>query len=96
MIDTWYRSDISDNALYGGDLGKALGAVTARAIVMPSTTDLYFTEHDSAVETKQMPNAELRPILSIWGHRAGNPIQNTADQAFIAKAVRDALAAARA
>lgn len=92
MIDTWYQSDISDNAIYKGDLAKALGAIKARAIIMPSTTDLYFTEHDSAVETKQMPNAELRPIQSIWGHRAGNPIQSAEDQAVLRQAVDDLLA----
>jgi hypothetical protein len=32
--------DISDNTLYRGDLTKALGANAARAIIMPSTTDL--------------------------------------------------------
>jgi homoserine O-acetyltransferase len=42
---------------------------------MPSTTDLYFTLADSEAETRLMPNAELRPITSIWGHRAGNPLQ---------------------
>ena len=62
MIDTWYQSDISDNTLYNGDLARALGAITARAIIMPSTTDLYFTLADSEAETRLMPNAELRPI----------------------------------
>lgn len=92
MIDTWSQSDIADNAVYTGDLGKALGAITARSIILPSTTDLYFTQHDSAVETRLMPQAELRPIPSIWGHRAGNPIQNAADQAVLRQAVQDLLA----
>ncbi|MDX2158465.1 MAG: alpha/beta fold hydrolase [Hyphomicrobiaceae bacterium] len=92
MIDTWYQSDISDNALYDGDLAKALAAIEARSIVMPSTTDLYFTVADSESETRLMPNAELRPIESIWGHRAGNPIQGPADEAMLRRAVRDLLA----
>lgn len=89
MIDTWYRSDISDNPIYRGDLEKALAAISARAIIMPSTTDLYFTLEDGAAETRQMPNAELRPIPSIWGHRTGNPVQSAEDEAFIRKAVED-------
>ena len=93
MIETWYHSDISDNRIYGGDLAKALGSITARSIIMPSTTDLYFTAEDSEAETRQMPNAEFRPIRSIWGHRAGNPIQNAADEAFIRTAVEGLLAA---
>ncbi len=91
MIDTWYQSDISDNSIFGGDLAKALAAIQARAIVMPSTTDLYFTVADSAAETKLIPRAELRPIESIWGHRAGNPIQEPADEAVLRRAVRELL-----
>lgn len=92
MIDTWYQSDISDNTLYNGDLARALGAITARAIIMPSTTDLYFTLADSEAETRLMPNAELRPIRSIWGHRAGNPLQCAADEAILRTAVQALLA----
>jgi len=92
MIDTWYRSDISDNPLYCGDLNKALSAIAARAIIMPSTTDLYFTLADSEAETRLMPNAELRPIQSIWGHRAGNPLQCKDDEATLRTAVQDLLA----
>lgn len=93
MIDTWYHSDISDNPLYGRDLAKALAAIEARSIVMPSTTDLYFPVADSAAETKLMANAELRPIESIWGHRAGNPIQCPADEAVLRAAVAELLKA---
>jgi len=92
MIDTWMHSDISANSLYDGDLQKALGAVTARSIIMPSTTDLYFPVADSEIETRMMRNAELRPIQSIWGHRAGNPIQCAEDEAFLRQAVADLLA----
>jgi homoserine O-acetyltransferase len=92
MIDTWYQSDISDNPVYDGDLPQALGAITARAIIMPSTTDLYFTLADSEAETRLMPNAELLPISSLWGHRAGNPLQNPEDEAVLRTAVRALLA----
>jgi homoserine O-acetyltransferase len=92
MIETWYYSDISDNPIYNGDLAKALGAITARAVIMPSTTDLYFTLADSEAETRLMPNAELLPIDSIWGHRAGNPLQCPQDEAALRKAVHALLA----
>jgi homoserine O-acetyltransferase/O-succinyltransferase len=92
MIDTWMQSDISDNSMYSGDLGRALGSIKARSIIMPSTTDLYFTVADSEIETRQMPNAELRPIVSIWGHRAGNPVQCPEDEAALRNAVRELLA----
>ncbi len=92
MVETWMQSDLSDNAIYQGDLKAALGAIKAHSIIMPSTTDLYFTAEDSAIETRQMPNAEFRPIQSLWGHRAGNPFGNPKDEAFIRTAVEDLMA----
>ena len=92
MLWTWQHADISANDLYKGDFGAALGAITARAIVMPSETDLYFTVEDNRREVARMTNAELRPIPSIWGHRAGNPWANPEDARFIDDAVRVLLA----
>jgi homoserine O-acetyltransferase/O-succinyltransferase len=92
MLWTWQHADISANELYGSDLAKALAAISARALVMPSETDLYFRVEDNRREVALMPNAELRPIPSIWGHRAGNPTQNPADAKFLDDAVRELLA----
>jgi homoserine O-acetyltransferase/O-succinyltransferase len=93
MVQTWIASDISANDEFRGDLKRALGAISAPSIIMPSTTDLYFTLEDSRIETALMPNAELRPIRSDWGHRAGNPQHSPDDEAAIRKAVRELLAA---
>jgi len=41
---------------------------------------------------KHLRHGELRPIPSIWGHRAGNPLGNPQDERFIAQAVRELLA----
>ncbi len=92
MLWMWQHADISANELYNGDLKKALGAITADAIVMPCETDLYFTVEDNRREVAQMPRAELRPIPSIWGHRAGNPVLSPADAKFIGDATRELLA----
>lgn len=92
MIETWYQSDISDNAIYSGNLESALRAIRARTIIMPSTTDLYFTVADGEAETRLMSNAEFRPIESIWGHRAGNPVQCAEDEKVLRRAVQDLLA----
>ena len=89
---TWELSDISDNPIHRGDLDRALGAITARSIIMPSRTDLYFTPEDSEAETAKMPNAEFRPIESVWGHRAGNPALNPEDMRFLRRAVDDVAA----
>jgi homoserine O-acetyltransferase/O-succinyltransferase len=92
MLWTWQHADISANELYAGDLDTALGAITADAVVMPCETDLYFTVEDNRREVAHMPRAELRPIPSIWGHRAGNPAQNPVDARFLDDAVKELLA----
>jgi homoserine O-acetyltransferase/O-succinyltransferase len=89
QLRTWEAADISDNALYSGDLQRALRAIRARVLLMPGETDLYFRVADNAAELPLLANAELRPIPSIWGHRAGNPVSNPADARFIRDAVRD-------
>lgn len=91
QIATWQNADISDNAKFDRDISQALGAITARSIIMPSRTDLYFPPEDSAWEVSQMANAELRAIPSIWGHRAGAPGGDAADIKFVDDAIKDLL-----
>jgi homoserine O-acetyltransferase len=92
MLWSWQHADIGANELYAGDLTAALGAIAARALVMPCRHDLYFPPEDSAAEVERMPNAELRVIESIWGHRAGNPAAgNPEDDAFIQAALKELL-----
>ncbi len=90
MLWTWQHADVSAHPRFNGDLPAALQAITARAIVMPSATDLYFRVRDSELEVAQMPNAELRPIPSSWGHAAGRGT-NPPDNAFIDSALRELL-----
>lgn len=84
------HGDISDNELYHGDFKKAVGAITAKAHVVPSETDLYFPPADSAFEVAHMPNATLMTIPSIWGHFAGGSAANPADVAFLDGKLRTA------
>lgn len=92
QVRTWERADISDNEVYNKDFSAALRAIKARAIVMPSRTDLYFPPEDSEIEVAGMPNAELRVIPSVWGHRAGSPGSDPVDIRFFDQAIRDLLA----
>lgn len=80
---TWTHGDISANPLYGGDLAAALAAIKARALLLPSETDLYFRVADHDLEMPHLKHAKRAPIPSIWGHRAGNPSMNPADFEFI-------------
>jgi homoserine O-acetyltransferase len=71
MLWTWQHADISRNERFNGDFTAALASIAARAIVMPGSTDLYFTVDDNRIEVSHMQRAELRPIESPFGHVAG-------------------------
>ena len=79
----WYHGDISDNAAFDRDLGAALRAITARVLLLPSETDLYFRVADNALELGELTAGVLHVIPSVWGHLAGNPKVNAVDAAFI-------------
>jgi homoserine O-acetyltransferase len=85
---TWQEADISANDLYSADLAKALGSITARVLLMPSATDLYFRVADNEAELQHLQRGELAVIPSIWGHRAGSPQDIPADLAFLTSQVR--------
>jgi homoserine O-acetyltransferase len=73
MLWTWQNGDIGAHERFQGDFAKALGAIKAQAVVMPSSTDLYFPPADSEIEVAHLPNATLQVIESLWGHLAGAP-----------------------
>jgi homoserine O-acetyltransferase len=85
---TWLEADISANPVYDNDLDLALSSITARVLLMPSETDLYFRVADSELEVAQLRQGMLTPIPSIWGHRAGNPRTIPVDFEFVKKHVR--------
>jgi homoserine O-acetyltransferase len=85
---TWQEADVSANDLYGGDLPAALRAITARVLLIPSGTDLYFRVADNEAELSYLRNGALATIPSIWGHRAGSPEGIPADLDFLTSHVR--------
>ncbi|WP_353228971.1 alpha/beta fold hydrolase [Novosphingobium sp.] len=91
MLATWQAADISADPRFDDDLAVALAAISARAMIMPCRTDLYFPSEDSEIEVAQMPNAELRVIPSVWGHMAGGGL-NPDDAGFINAALAQLLA----
>jgi homoserine O-acetyltransferase len=85
---TWQHADISANTVYQGDFAAALAAIEARVLLMPGDHDLYFTVDDSRLELRHLRRGALHPIPSVWGHRAGNPLNQPEDRAFIEAHVR--------
>lgn len=90
MISTWQSADISNNPVFNGDLEAALRAITAKAVVMPCSTDLYFRVADSEAEVARLSDATLKTIPSIWGHVAGMGY-NPSDNEFISAALSSLL-----
>jgi homoserine O-acetyltransferase len=91
QIRTWKAADLSNNDRYQGDVGAALAAIQARAVVIGADTDLYFPIEDNAREVERMPNASLRVMRTDWGHRAGSPGTDPVDIAQIDAALSDLL-----
>jgi homoserine O-acetyltransferase len=91
QANAWFHGDISDNAFYNGDLTQALQSIKAQMLLMPSETDLYFRVADNAAELPYLAAGTLRPIPSVWGHRAGNPSADSADATFLRTGVADLL-----
>ena len=90
MLLTWQSADVSSNPAYRGDLKTALASIRARTVIVPSTTDLYFTAEDSAIEAALIPDCEFRPLSSIYGHAAGVGL-NPVDTQFIDEVIAEVL-----
>ncbi len=89
----WQQADVSANDSYKGDFPAALAAMKAKAILIPCTTDLYFPPADNEIEARHMPNAELRPFESPWGHCVASPGNEPAFARFLDNAIAELLAA---
>ncbi len=89
LLWTWQKGDVT---VYhpedGEDLGKALGRIEARCLVMPSRTDSYFPPEDNEEEVKHLKHGKYVVIDSIWGHMAGGGGGTKEDTKFIQEEVR--------
>lgn len=79
---TWQRHDVGKTPGFDGSVEKALRAIKARVLYMPSETDLYFPITDARYEQAFIPRVTFTPIPSLWGHTAGAG-SNPADLQFL-------------
>ncbi|MDH6576253.1 hypothetical protein [Kitasatospora sp. MAP5-34] len=91
MLWTWQHADIGATPGFQGDLPRALGAIPARTLSLPSRRDLYFPPEDEVWACQYIPDGTVRTIPGIWGHLAGGGVDAEA-AAFIGMAVRELLA----
>lgn len=91
MAWTWQHGDIGMTPGCDGDRHKALSRITAKAMIMPGQTDLYFVADDVKCEAEFIAKAEYRPIPSIYGHFAGIGFHQI-DTDFIDSSIKELLA----
>ncbi|KAJ8098434.1 Alpha/Beta hydrolase protein [Lipomyces tetrasporus] len=87
MAVTWQEGDIA--IYHDNDYAKALGAIKAEALVMPSRTDQYFRWEESVEEVKYLKKGKLAIIETVWGHIAGGGVGTPADNVFINKEISE-------
>ncbi|WFR61187.1 alpha/beta fold hydrolase [Paenibacillus amylolyticus] len=71
MLRTGIHGDISNNPEDHCNFEQALRKITSPALVMPGSSDLFFTPEDSAYDVQHIPNAVYQQIESKWGHCFG-------------------------
>ena len=92
QMRTWEKHDVGTTPGFDGDTIKALRAISAPFLYMPSETDLYFPLEDARYEAQFMPTVVFKPIPSLWGHTAG-AASNPADAKFLNETIGAFLAA---
>jgi homoserine O-acetyltransferase len=91
MLWTWEHADLGQIPGFDGNFEAAMGAIRARAIVMPCDQDRYFTLEENEIEVAMLSSAELRPFRSPYGHCAGAPGRFASETAELTKAFHDVL-----
>lgn len=66
QLGKWLRADVARHT--NGDLGAALGRITARTFVIPLSHDGVFPAGDCEADQRLVPGSELRTVESPWGH----------------------------
>ena len=90
-LATWQVNDISVGPHYKNDIKKALQSIRAQTILIPCNQDLYFRPEDNFFEAQHIPNVEIRPYDSPWGHCVANPGNDKGFEVALDQAVNDLL-----
>jgi homoserine O-acetyltransferase len=78
QLAKWRSADVSRHA--GGDLGAALGRISARTVVAAFSHDGWFPLGDCELEQRLVPGSEFHVVESLWGHYAWGMTQAETDQ----------------
>ena len=90
-LATWQTNDISFGPRYNNDFKQALKSISARTIIIACTQDLYFRPEDNMMEAQYIPNVEIRPYDSPFGHCVANPGNDIDFETELDKGINDLL-----
>ncbi len=90
-LQTWQANDISAGPFYKNDIIKALKSIKANTIIIPCNQDLYFRPEDNFFEAKYIPNVEIRPYNSPFGHCVANPGNDKNFESALDNSINDLL-----
>jgi homoserine O-acetyltransferase len=91
MLDTWRFANIGAIDKYGGNTELALKSIQARTLLVPCSTDRYFSVGDNQREARWIPNCEVRVLNSPFGHCALSPGKVARDLQFLNRCLEDLL-----
>jgi len=91
MLYTWQAGDCSAQEPYNGNFDAAMKGIKAKALVLPSETDLYFPPEDSEIEVAHMRpgTGRCEAFPSKWGHWAGGPGDSIEDVKWLDQKLHD-------
>ncbi|MGV9718518.1 alpha/beta fold hydrolase [Rhodococcus pyridinivorans] len=84
----WRAADVGRNR---GGLTAGLERIEAKTVLMPSSTDAYFTLAENEMEILALRRGELRVLSSPLGHVAGRPGIRKQEQNAVDACLRDIL-----
>ena len=82
LLRKWQLNDVSKSNGFGASLERALGSITAKAVVIAGQTDLYFTPEDIEADASHIRGARYVVIPSLWGHMAGSGLNDRDTQSI--------------
>jgi homoserine O-acetyltransferase len=83
MLDTWQVADVGANGEFHGNTELALTAIQARTLLLPCSTDRYFSALDNHREAQWIRDCEVRTLESPFGHCALSPGRVQRDMDFL-------------
>jgi homoserine O-acetyltransferase len=91
MLESWQCADVGACEEFAGDTRAALRAIEARTMLLPCSSDRYFSVSDSQTEAMCIRDCEVRVLDSPFGHCALSPGKVARHMEFLEQCLVDLL-----